>query len=285
MLESALQFAAHYVPIFPVRVWYEANRWRKKPHIKDWARRASCSGAQIEEWWREFPSAVVGVPLARVGLICLDADRHGGPDGVAALCQIPLPMHPIVTTKSGGEHHFFSQCKPPLRWERWAGGEVLGEGRFVVGYSIAPFITDAPKWPEWLLAELPKRDLGRNNASTTHMLPFTSKPIPLFITQSVPIRSKYLLREIERAERTNRNNMLHWASCRFGNMIGEGKFRSKENAEKLLAEAAKVSGVWSEDGEAACLATIRSGLETGIEEWRVRGRMCVVHGSGRASGG
>jgi hypothetical protein len=154
--ESALQFAAHSVPIFPVRVYRVGEHWRKQPHIRDWSARATTSAAQIEEWWRNWPDAVVGVPLARVGLVVIDADRHGGPDGVAALQAIELAPHPIVTTMSNGEHHFFRQPAPPIDFIAWEGGQVLGHGRMVVAYDLAPFITPAPVLPMDLLDRLPK---------------------------------------------------------------------------------------------------------------------------------
>src|SRR5215471_14418451 len=81
----ALQFATHKVPTFPVRVSRLGDRWLKRPHISEWATRATYSKAQITEWWHCWPNAMVGVPLARVGLVVVDADRHpGAADGVGA---------------------------------------------------------------------------------------------------------------------------------------------------------------------------------------------------------
>jgi hypothetical protein len=113
LVARALAFGEAGVPIFPVRVYLAGDRWLKRPHVTDWSARATSDLAQIAEWWELWPQAIVGVPLARVGLVCLDADRHaGGPDGVALLPS--LPPHPIVTTKSGGEHHFFRQPEQPI---------------------------------------------------------------------------------------------------------------------------------------------------------------------------
>ena len=84
-------------------------------------------------------------------------------------------------------------------------------------------------------------------------------------TLSVPLRSTYLLRGVERAEPGNRNALLHWSACRFGNMVGEGRIQ-RGVAEQLLVGGAKTCGLWREDGEAQCRATIKSGLDAGIEE-------------------
>jgi hypothetical protein len=94
-------------------------------------------------------------------------------------------------------------------------------------------------------------------------------------TQSVFLRSKYLLRHVERAEQNNRHNLVYWAACRFGNMIGEGKIKPAI-AEQLLFQAAQACGVWDNDH---LRATIRDGLRTGEEEWMaadLKGRAGVV---------
>jgi hypothetical protein len=49
-------------------------------------------------------------------------------------------------------------------------------------------------------------------------------------------------------------------------MFAEGKIK-REVAERLLEGAAKINGLWREDGAEAVRATIRSGIETGIESW------------------
>jgi hypothetical protein len=78
------------------------------------------------------------------------------------------------------------------------------------------------------------------------------------------------LRKVERALPCNRNNTLHWASCRFGNIIAEGRINPKV-AEQLLIAAAKINGIWREDGREDCIATIRSGLRAGIAEAELLG--------------
>src|SRR5690242_14190510 len=108
--DFAFQFVARGVPIFPVQVYREGDRWRKKPHVKEWYKVATTARGVIEAWWDRWPLALVGVPLERVGLVVIDCDRHGdGQDGVAVLEAIKLPPHPIAETISNGQHHFFRQ--------------------------------------------------------------------------------------------------------------------------------------------------------------------------------
>ena len=277
MTASALAFADAGIPIIPVRLQRKGDGWGKEPYVRNWRQRATIDAATIEGWWRQWPDAVPGIVLEHAGLVVVDADRHPGkPDGVAALSAFgPLPPHPIVPTQGGGEHHYFRQPDPPVSFIKWAGGEVLGTTRFAVGYSLPR--GPLPVLPEWL-----RKALSRRHAETvnnhTHMLPIErgqglerGPPTPPTIcapTQSVQLRSRYLLREVERAQRGNRNNCLHWAACRFGNMIAEGKI-APEVAERLLILAAKGARLWREDGADACQRTIRSGLIAGVEEWRL----------------
>jgi hypothetical protein len=145
MIAQALAFAEAGFPIFPVNVFRRGERWAKVPHVTDWANAASTDMSVIAEWWLRWPLAMPGLPLERCGLVVVDADRHGGADGVALIREMTLPPHPIVVTKSG-EHHWFRQPAQPIRFAQWAGGQVLGEGGFVVGYALPQGVM--PKLPE-----------------------------------------------------------------------------------------------------------------------------------------
>lgn len=130
-MSSPLDYVRAGVPIVPLKVSFENGRWRKRPHIKDWAARATTNEATIGAWWHSWPQAHIGVPLEPLNLVVIDADRHpGGPDGVAALSAIALPPHQAVVTMSNGEHRFFKQPAPPrIRFATFAGVQVLGDGK------------------------------------------------------------------------------------------------------------------------------------------------------------
>lgn len=142
----AVELAAAGIAILPTR--------DKRPCIEQWRTRASFDLDQVECWWRQFPGAAPGIECEKSGLLVLDLDRHGGPDGVAAFEQLcvgrqSFPAHPVTETPSGGRHLFFMQPND---------GAPLGNGtgrlppgidvRGVGGFIIAPGSTraDGERW-------------------------------------------------------------------------------------------------------------------------------------------
>ena len=133
-LDAALTTASAGLHVFPARVYLnnKSGKWDKVPIIKGW-QQGSTDCEQIKAQWKEFPHALPGIALGRAGLLAIDPDRHGGPDGVAAWAKLVaehggLPQHPITITPSGGEHHLFRQ--PP----HVALGN--GEGRLPSGINV-----------------------------------------------------------------------------------------------------------------------------------------------------
>jgi hypothetical protein len=136
-MNSPLAFAEAGFPIIPVQLEPKPNGgWRKQP-MTAWSL-ATTEPAQIEGWWRAWPDALPGIPLARVGWAVVDADKHGGADGVAAVTGLgPLGPHSKIETPSGGLHLVFAQPAPPVRKFTWCPGvEILGEGCLLTCYDL-----------------------------------------------------------------------------------------------------------------------------------------------------
>ncbi len=126
----------------------------KKPLTEgDWQAAATCDEATIRGWWERWPEALVGLPAGLNGLLVLDPDRHGGPDGVEAFQRLAeanggLPDGvPKVRTQSGGQHFYFKQPAQRIGCGEGAlpdGINVRGRG----GYVIAPGSTlaDGRAW-------------------------------------------------------------------------------------------------------------------------------------------
>jgi hypothetical protein len=144
-LDTALVLAKAGLSILPVRIVKGKNgRWDKPTLLDDWPNAASSDAATVRAWWRQWSEAQPALALGKADLVVIDADRHGGPDGVTAFEGMvaengDLPEHPIATTASDGEHHYFRQ--PPGEPLGNSEGELRGLGinvRGRGGYVVAP---------------------------------------------------------------------------------------------------------------------------------------------------
>jgi hypothetical protein len=174
-LGVALQLARAGVRVFPCDARpkpSDPNSPTKRPLI-EWTKDATTDEDRLAAWWERWPNALVGMPAGPAGLVIIDADRHGGPDGVAAFEELAarhgLPPGPIVETLSGGRHYYFRQpAGEPLgngKGSLPAGVDVRGAGGFVASagsewrgrsYSGLQDVLEAfeegnfPVLPDWL---------------------------------------------------------------------------------------------------------------------------------------
>jgi hypothetical protein len=280
-LDLALAFAAANLPNFPVDVyWDEASkRWRKVPFIRDWEQRASLNPHVIRMWWRQCPSACPGVPPGRINKVVVDADRHPGcVDGVELFHELerahgPFPPHPIITTKSGGEHHWFSQPETTrIQYAQWKGGEVHGHRRFVVGYAIpcGP-IPELPEvfWPKGTHMGSPTSGPVAGDAVTTAL---TAIGDPIVCESPVTVRKQ---RYAEQALRNasfelrwcpvgKRNHKLNVLAYNMGPLVGRG-WIGRQQVEDVLLLACQKNGLLADDGEEQCRKTLASGMRAGMQ--------------------
>jgi hypothetical protein len=279
----ALAFAEAGFPVFPVDVFYDPGRrrWRKVPCIKDWGNRATTNRYLIEVWWRKWPLALPGVPPGRCGEVIVDADRHpGGSDGVELFRALgPFPPHPVIPTKSGGEHHWFSQPAQPIRWAKWAGGEVLGHGRFVVGYAVPQ--GERPELPKvfWKGAEFGASPFNnhmgtaaRAIANATNDSASTAVPMLCGVGPPTEHEMNYAFRSLRNATgelwmcpKGSRNKKLNDLAFSMGRQIVRG-WIARDRVEEFLLRACKASGLLDDDGLAQCRATIASGINAGMRQ-------------------
>ena len=104
---EARELAAQGVPVFPV------DAKTKAPRVQGGFHAATVDIQQVEEWWRRWPDAGVGVPTGKNGgtlpLFVLDVDQRPDKNGFASLDQlgIDIPVTRSHTTPSGGRHYLF----------------------------------------------------------------------------------------------------------------------------------------------------------------------------------
>jgi bifunctional DNA primase/polymerase-like protein len=124
MLDAALGYAAHGIPVYPVH-WPRpgggrvslacscprgsaCDRPAKHPLVRRGIHDATTDRAQLKDWWQRWPQANCGLATG----IVFDALDVDGPAGLAALRQLArtadlrLPG-PVVATGGGGWHYWF----------------------------------------------------------------------------------------------------------------------------------------------------------------------------------
>jgi hypothetical protein len=158
------------------------------------------------------------------------------------------------------------------------GVDVRADGGFIIWWPRQKLrvLSDAKiaPWPEWLLtiafggrgspgAWVGLHDgVGVGEREHATGLPQTQKSER---TVNLFARCKIIQRKVEQAEVGKRNELLHWAACRFGEMVVEGVIKP-DVAALLLESSAKVCGLWRDDGPQQCRATIKSGIGAGIRD-------------------
>jgi putative DNA primase/helicase len=170
MASAALQYARRGWPVFPCRECdgepYQIRTGKragemvtpkaKQPYVATGLKAATTDEAQILRWWRQWPNAMIGLPLGAVtrdgdGFFALDFDpRHDPATGEDFTLELlkerlevqmgcPVPASLAVRTPSGGVHIY-------LRQPRDGGDEIRNRGNLPEhvdvrgrgGYVIAP---------------------------------------------------------------------------------------------------------------------------------------------------
>jgi hypothetical protein len=268
------------LPRFPVRLVRLANgKVDKVPMWKDWANKAT-----VQCPWNA--GDVPGVPMGwRSGLILVDADGEAGRAWV--LAQIACGRWPETRhhCTERGWHFFF----------RYAEG-LTNQVGLVPGIDIRTDKGFAAWWPKrgrpWEdrpIAALPAvivEAFGRrgragagaaglgvasfipksNSTKQSNLTELQVRLLPWTPTVHARSRQEGIVRRVLMAKRGTRNPELNKMAGLFGGMVVEGSILRWE-AEKLLMLACKHNGLLAEDGAAKCKATIKSGLDHGIEYW------------------
>ena len=138
----------------------------KHPRITDWPKQATTDVETITRWWKQWPSANVGIATGP-HLYVLDVDGEQGRETLAQLetQHGPLPETPRGLTGGGGEHYLFALPRgltlgntvrfAPGLDTRGPGGQIVAPpSRHVSGTAYA---WDAGAHPEEVpVAEMPR---------------------------------------------------------------------------------------------------------------------------------
>jgi len=290
-LDRALKIAEVGLHVIPAEVRRYGDRWLKKPLIDGWRAKATTDAEQVRRWWKRFPHAVPGIELERSNLVVIDADRHGGPDGVLAFDNLvsahggSLPPHPSSLTPGNGQHHFFQQRQDKRLGNRrgslplgidvrgaggWivAPGAVRSDGRRYEPAPGAPPLVDAytnkaiPTVPIWFMAYA--LDMREPPASATQRPGASARsPSPSASTRETAYARKALegaAQDLRVTPPGRRNEALNGAAYHMARMVAREWIDQTEVAD-VLSEAGIASGLDVDEVQ----RTLASGLGAGLQ--------------------
>jgi Bifunctional DNA primase/polymerase, N-terminal len=259
----------------------------KKPLVK-WREFSSSDADAVAQWWARYPNALPAIDLEKCGLFVLDGDRHGGPDGRAALRDLLRQQKvngrttPAALTPGDGVHVYFAQNGheltnargnlPPGIDARGAGGytiapyAVLADGRRYKSVHAAPDLISAfkagtiPHVPQGIV------DLIRVREQT-------DQPEQPNFNSKAGVREKAFAQaalqgstaELAGTAPGERNETLNKIAYRLGRMVAR-RWLERAAVEGALLGAMYANGYIGEEGTGTVAATLKSGLDAGITE-------------------
>jgi Bifunctional DNA primase/polymerase, N-terminal len=262
--EAALDYARCGIPVFP------CNPIDKKPLTPNGFKDATRDETQILGWWQQYPNAMIGAPMGPAsGLWAIDLDRDPARkiDGKAALDQLvtqrgALPPTWTSITPRGGQHLIFV-WDPNVEIRNSAskigpGIDVRGNGGYICLPPSRNATGGAYQWEPG----------GPQNAAS-------APPWLIVLAKATKARAwakAALEREckaVASAQSGTRNNTLNTAAFNLGQIVGGSALDEQEVRDRLF-EAAETCRLVADDGAAAALATIDSGIMDGKKQPRTR---------------
>ena len=154
----------------------------KRPMTLHGFKDATCDEKQIGKWWKQWPTANIGLALDGKFFV-LDVDK---PDGEKSLAELeaqhePLPLTTVVRTGSGGRHIYFQSPSFTVKTSAGklgSGIDVRGANSYVLvppSQTVAEYVWISrdrlTQAPGWLLALVDGQHIGPRRAWAAHKTP------------------------------------------------------------------------------------------------------------------
>ena len=210
-----------------------------------------------------YSHALIGMPTGeRTGLAVLDVDMKNGKNGLRTLaraarhrpsCRSRRPYGP----RRGGLHLHFQRPEGGFGNTVGAGGRGIGDGldwRCDGGYVVLPAPGSGYRWDEHSYEtctpiDVPEVLLPRQRDPDPHAVASGSATGGA-ITRQFAVRGRSQGRCGKGTESGRsggeRNALLFWGACRFGEAIAQGLI-GEDDARRILHEAAARTGLPSRD--------------------------------------
>lgn len=277
-IKTALQLASLGFSVFPCQPGGKQIK-QPMPFIK-WRDVSTTDTNQINIWWQKWPTAAIGLDLAKSNLLVIDCDRHSADDGVAlfgSLCnehQYDIDQSPLVATPNDGMHVYFKQKSDKARGNKRgglpAGIDVRGSGGYVIApgtimsdgrfYELSGNLDNIPIVPDWLVTIIDNEEPQKNKNTTT---------APIKVDVTVQTKNEQLdayckaaieneVGKVASASKGERNNTLNEAAFSLGQLVGANWIDENQIFDQLLDAAISV-GLGLDEAK----KTIVSGLKAG----------------------
>lgn len=283
--EAALYWAKQGYPVFPCKPE------NKSPLVRDGFKAATTDPQLIEQWWSQFPNAMIGMPTgAASGITVVDVDVHGEVNGMPWFEEhrADFADAPIVKTPSGGLHIYFIADGTKNSASKIARGvDTRGDGGYV---CVPPSVTTEGTYygwhnpidlfpprrmPAWVAEKLVAKEPAPAPADNIAAAPDNRTiPADLPIMAMLTSHDRYAQQALENECRQlatcpqgGRNHALNRAAFSLGTLVGAGVLDRDVVIGRLFAAAASC-GLVNADGRDSVLATISSGLKGGIAQPR-----------------
>lgn len=245
----------------------------KSPLEHGWQDELVNSLEEAVAWHPKGPYAGcnVGIACGPSGFVVVDPDRHGDVDGIQNLHELVAKLDLdedevfdtyTVRTPSGGLHLYYKAPlgPPPVGRDLCAGVNTRSRGQLVVAAGSRTDQGEYVVEKDRPIRRLPApfaAILAREVESADRVKKFTMDEAESYIeTQALaPLRDCL----------GNRNIQLNNSACVVGHFVPE--YWPEDEAQEMLLEAAEECGLVADDGNEQCVATIRSGLRKGMNDW------------------
>lgn len=264
LLEAALFYAQHGVPVFPCGP-------NKRPLTVHGFKDATTDSTQINKWWNDNPSALIGMPTGEpTGIDVLDIDD---PHRFKAECNLGFSGHTVVKTRKGFHVWFERDPSKPLksRVRPMPAADTRGDG----GYVIVPpsrhddgayyFEHSGPLKP------VPQELLTRVVKAPKKKADSQNKPYALSFCSVYGAEALRLECEaVRNAQDGKQEFTLNAAALKIGSLVAGGELDRRTAHDDLLSAAMQMkdfdpSKPWTED---QLKAKIERGLDHGARNPR-----------------
>jgi Bifunctional DNA primase/polymerase, N-terminal len=242
----------------------------KHPRLRGWKRLATTDPVVMEQWWRRWPDANLGLVTGR-RFDVLDLDGDLGVEALRAVLSIAPWEHPgpVARTGGGGWHLLFAPSGLGNRVRFMAGMDWRGCGGLIVAPPSQHTSGHHYRWVRPMTATLPEIPAGlRRLLAPPATQRTTLPPAPTSAGHSGGYGRAALAREqaaVATAPIGRRNATLNRAAFNLGQLVAVGLLDADEVQGVLLAAALEAG-----NPEAKARATIASGLAGGAAKPRRR---------------